>query len=149
MISHFGHLLVSFLESFHKGVDSLVELVEVHLHVLFLALEVFGLLISEEVFQLLLSSWSIVKLVRLLCRVRTLSSLASFFLLLVVEAPRIRVFLLHEAVPSLEGASGDVLSGLGEQVAQFQKSILGDTHKNNVRHGFVGSSGLLFIGSVS
>ena len=56
LVAHLSHHLVSLLQGIDEQVDPLVELVQVHLHVLLLALEVLWLLVRVEIFQLVFGS---------------------------------------------------------------------------------------------
>lgn len=56
LVTHLSHHGVSALQGLNQCVDTLVQLVEVLLHVLLLTLEVFWLLIIHEVLQILLIS---------------------------------------------------------------------------------------------
>ena len=114
LVSLLGNHGISFLESTDKSVNSAVELVQVSLHVFLLTLEVFCFLVTVEVLKVVLIS---VKLVTL-----------SILVLL-----RVGVLLLHESLSSLKGSSLDILSGLREQVAEFEELGLLDTHEDDVR----------------
>ena len=134
LVAHFGHHRVSFLKRLDKSVDSLVELVQVHLHILLLGFEVFWFLIGVEIFKLILIVGIFSLLLRLTILVGngalSLGAILSFGLV----SSGVQVLLLHESVSSLEGSSLDIVSGLREELAQLLQDILGDAHENNVRH---------------
>lgn len=56
LVSHFGHHGVGALQGLDQGVNSLVQLVQVLLHIFLLTLEVFWFLIILEVLEILLVS---------------------------------------------------------------------------------------------
>lgn len=148
LVTHFGHHRVSLLECLYKGVDSLVELVQIHLHVLLLGFEVLRLLVRIEIFKLILVVGILSVLLRLSILVRGgtlwLGAILSFCLV----PSGVQVLLLHESVSPLEGSSLDIVSGLGEELAQLLQDVLRDTHEDDVGHWFKVSV-LLVLWSVS
>lgn len=135
LITHFGHHRVSLLERFYKGVNSLVELVQIHLHVLLLGFEVFWLFVGIEIFKLILVIGVLSVLLRLpilIGRSGTLWLRAILSFCLVPSG--VQILLLHKSVSPLEGSSLDVVSSLGEEFAQLLQDVLGDTHEDDVGH---------------
>lgn len=134
LVTHFGHHRVSLLESFDKGVDSLVELVQIHLHVLLLGFEVFWLLVRIEILKLILVIGVVSVLLRLPILVGSgalrLGAVLSFGLV----SSRVQILLLHKSVSPLEGSSLDVVGRLGEEFAQLLQDVLRDTHEDDVGH---------------
>lgn len=129
LVAHLRHHLVGLLEGLDERVHSLVELVQILLHIFLLRLEVLGLLVREEGNMLGLEGGLIGALDD-----RFLVDHGLFLLLshLFVVAGRVQVLLDHELVASLERSSLDVLGGLREQIAQVEQVVLGDTHEQDV-----------------
>lgn len=134
LVTHFGHHRVSLLECLYEGVDSLVELVQIHLHVLLLGFEVLWLFVGIEIFKLILVVGVISMLLRLSILVGSgtlwLGAILSFSLV----PSGVQVLLLHESVSPLEGSSLDVVGSLREEFAQLLQDVLGDTHEDDVGH---------------
>lgn len=134
LISHFSHHAVSTFECFNQKVNSLIELVEIHLHVFFLTFEILWLLITIEIFKLVfIFNIGIVSILRLLNRCGTLDLAVILILLLVFDDSGVGVLLKHESVSSFQGSSLDVLCSLWEEITELLQDIFGNTHENDVR----------------
>ena len=134
VVTHFGHHVLGFLPGIDEDVDSLVQLVEEKLHVLFLTFEVFWLFVTEELVERGLSVLVVSSLsgavARVLSRSRVILLLFQLVELL-LPLVRVGVPLLHESQSSLLGSSFDVLGSLREEVAQIEEQGLVDAHEDD------------------
>lgn len=136
LVAHLRHHRVGALQGLHQRVDSLVQLVQVLLHVLLLTFEVFWLLIILEVLKILLVAVGLV----VLLLIRDVASILRRLLCLllgVLVGSRVRVLLVHESLSSLKGPPLDIVSGLREQVTEREEDLLTDAHEDDIGHWLI------------
>ena len=128
--------LLGFLEGVDEGVDSLVQLAQVGLHVFLLALRVLRLFIGVECFEVLLvvggHSCGLAGHV-LDGEAGRVVTHGLALLLLGLGRFGIQALLRHKSCTPLQGLALDVLSGLREQTAQLEEPLLADAHEEYVR----------------
>jgi len=123
---------ICLLQGIHQRVDSPIQLVQEHFHVLLVARLVISLLVRVPLFGHIIFH-GLTVLLRLL----------SLLVHNLVVTERIGILLLHETHSSLSCTLPNVLCSLWEQVTKSHELWLFDAHEENVGQGLLVALGLV------
>lgn len=132
VVAHLRHHVLGLLPSIHQDVDSLVELIQINLHILLLGLKVLWLFVRIELVQsrgAIIDNISVLRLAAV--RGGLFILLFTLFFKFLGPLVRIGVSLLHESQSSLFGSSLNVLSCLREQVAKLDERDFVDAEEHD------------------